>query len=719
LPAAVRARTHLRAAEVIEQLRAPDLEPHLSEVAHHYIAAGPVADVALAAEHALGAGQAAARRLAYEEAIRLLGAALELVERAPGLDDMRLDALLELGDAQARAGSLEAAQSTFREAAELARARRRAPALARAALGYGGRFAWCRAGADTDLVPLLQDALAAVGPGDTIERVHLLARLAGARRSDPDPSRRVAEAREAVAIARRLGDPRTLAYALGGFHGAIWNADSPDERLVVAEEMLENASRDGDPEQLIVAYCARWVARWEIGDFAGAREDVTTCVPLATRLQQPAQRWLVAIGQAAVALFEGRFEDVERFALAGRAEGQGSLHFDADSAYFVQMSLLRLTQDRPGELVDELARAADAYPWYPHLRALLARLLAADGRLDRAHDEMAGLSDETIDAASNYAMFTLSVMADTVAELGETEPAARIADRLAPYAHRNAMAPPEASAGVIARPLGVLSALLGRSADAVRYFDQAVTAHTAMGALPWLAQTHADYASFLRDIDAARAEEHATKAMSLARQLGMARLVRRHEPPATAREASPSEGTFRREGDYWTIEYAGKATRLRHGKGLLYLATLLARPGADVPALELAGMAGRNVAAQGTIEVLDGRARTEYRARIEELQREIDEADEWADLERASRARSELEFLVDELAGATGLGGRDRSFGTNAERARQAVKKAISASLAKLASEHPDLGRHLGATVRTGYVCRYQPDPRVPITWRV
>ena len=72
---------NLRAADVIETLRASDLGPHRSEIAHHHIAAGPVADPAVAADYAALAGRAALDSLAHEEAIRLFGAALELIER--------------------------------------------------------------------------------------------------------------------------------------------------------------------------------------------------------------------------------------------------------------------------------------------------------------------------------------------------------------------------------------------------------------------------------------------------------------------------------------------------------------------------------------------------------------------------------------------------------------------------------------------------------------
>ena len=104
LPTATRGRAHLRAAAVIETLRASDLGPHRSEIAHHHIAAGPVADTAIAANHAALAGQAALDSLAHEEAIRLFSAALELIERAGADEGTRLDLLLPLGEAEVRAG---------------------------------------------------------------------------------------------------------------------------------------------------------------------------------------------------------------------------------------------------------------------------------------------------------------------------------------------------------------------------------------------------------------------------------------------------------------------------------------------------------------------------------------------------------------------------------------------------------------------------------------
>jgi hypothetical protein len=49
------------------------------------------------------------------------------------------------------------------------------------------------------------------------------------------------------------------------------------------------------------------------------------------------------------------------------------------------------------------------------------------------------------------------------------------------------------------------------------------------------------------------------------------------------------KGTFRKEGEYWTIGYGGKSLRLKNTKGLRYLAHLLRRPQDEFHVLDLAG----------------------------------------------------------------------------------------------------------------------------------
>jgi non-specific serine/threonine protein kinase len=105
--------------------------------------------------------------------------------------------------------------------------------------------------------------------------------------------------------------------------------------------------------------------------------------------------------------------------------------------------------------------------------------------------------------------------------------------------------------------------------------------------------------------------------------------------------------------------------------------------------------------------LLDASAKAAYRARVQELQTELDEATEWNDTARAARAQAELDALLAELSRATGLGGRDRKTPGAAERARFAVTKALRTAIRRIGEHHPVLGEHLDQNVRTGTFCAY------------
>ena len=51
----------------------------------------------------------------------------------------------------------------------------------------------------------------------------------------------------------------------------------------------------------------------------------------------------------------------------------------------------------------------------------------------------------------------------------------------------------------------------------------------------------------------------------------------------------PEQAIFRKEGEFWTVGFGGKAFRLKDTKGLGYLAHLLRHPAAEVHVLDLAG----------------------------------------------------------------------------------------------------------------------------------
>src|SRR5262249_9034237 len=145
LSPAQRLRLHRSAGEAIEQFHANDLDPHLTELAHHFLHATAAGDADKAIGYASRAGQRAAAQLAYEDAVAQCQRALQVLDGSPAASDARrCELLLALGGAQ-RATSSGDAHDTFRRAADLARRLVKTGAadapewLARAALGLADR----------------------------------------------------------------------------------------------------------------------------------------------------------------------------------------------------------------------------------------------------------------------------------------------------------------------------------------------------------------------------------------------------------------------------------------------------------------------------------------------------------------------------------------------------------------------------------------------------
>jgi hypothetical protein len=189
---------------------------------------------------------------------------------------------------------------------------------------------------------------------------------------------------------------------------------------------------------------------------------------------------------------------------------------------------------------------------------------------------------------------------------------------------------------------------------------------------------------------------------------------------------------FRQEGEYWTVAYEGRTFRLRDVKGLRYIATLLASPGREIHVLELvsaaagaspeprARLADRELVASRPSDsgpLLDEQAKDAYRLRLEQLAEELQEARDWGDPERVARLEEEIDALTQELAQAVGLGGRDRTFSSPAERARISVTKAIRTAIKLIDNQSPELAAHLDASIQTGRFCSYATPGAAPPGW--
>ncbi|MGH7822657.1 MAG: hypothetical protein ACREQ9_23105, partial [Candidatus Binatia bacterium] len=192
---------------------------------------------------------------------------------------------------------------------------------------------------------------------------------------------------------------------------------------------------------------------------------------------------------------------------------------------------------------------------------------------------------------------------------------------------------------------------------------------------------------------------------------------------------------LREEGEYWTVGFEGRTFHLRAVKGLGYLRELLRNPGQELSVASLAAEAPDEATAPmfdeallsvrsgasalgDAGEILDARSKREYAARLREVRSELDEAVRFNDTGRATRLGAEIEALMHELSAATGLGGRDRTAASAAERARVNVTRTLTDAVKKIAAKSPELGAHLAKGIKTGGRCSYEPDPEMPVAWR-
>ncbi len=245
-----------------------------------------------------------------------------------------------------------------------------------------------------------------------------------------------------------------------------------------------------------------------------------------------------------------------------------------------------------------------------------------------------------------------------------------------------------------------------------------------------LAEAHrasgSEHRAVLEDQAAARSSDGIEAARSVAPPVH----VEHHD--ALDQQPVASLNVFRREADYWSVIFEGHTAHVRNLKGMRYLARLLADPDREYHMLDLvaaergsiaqvdssqaADLPGSSLGDAG--EILDARAKDSYRRRLAEIDDDIDQARRIGDAERAAQADAERDFLVQELARAVGLGGRDRRAASASERARVAVTRAVRQAIARIGEHHPQLGEHLSRTTRTGTYCAYCPDPRAPAGWR-
>lgn len=311
-----RRRLHRVVREAIETVHRRDPSSVLAELAHHFGMAGFSDDLERAIDYATRAGQSADVALAYEDAIGLFQNALDMVD-ALNADDpaRRCILMLRLGDAQRKANDFPTALETLRLAADIARTQQMAVTLGEAAYLFADT-AWRHdQQANERSGPLLELALGELPEPEAALRVKLMGSLARDRLHTGNTEGAKALARQAIAMARTLGDPSTLATSLAGLVDAPWKRDETAQMLADATEMAEMAESANDLELAVRGHFRRVSLMLELGDIQAAMHAIEMMSRINTRVRQPIFTLFELGLKATMALMRGALDEAERHIL--------------------------------------------------------------------------------------------------------------------------------------------------------------------------------------------------------------------------------------------------------------------------------------------------------------------------------------------------------------------------------------------------------------------
>jgi tetratricopeptide (TPR) repeat protein len=729
---AERMRLHLAIGEALEQMHAANLTPRLAELAHHFLEARIVEK---AIDYSIRAGDEARRIFAHEDAGSHWSTALELLEESGEDRHLHADLHHRLGELMGGQGErgrrlehLEEALRTYEELGD-------ANGAAQLHLSLGNNLSIVGLARAQD-IPRAADhlrraeAVLSKGPEnpDLVKLYFFIGSVAA-------QSCRVRDAvvafRHSMEIAERIGHSEFWAMSAGSLTWILPQTGKIGEALEVQAQVWSKLDTLNTPGFASATVAWSGYCLMQLWDPRGAQKWWGTELA-KSRLGRGQRKVFMRVLQDA-------------YLLSGDLPAARSLLEQEPHASAAGMlAFYEGDWDRADSILEQgLERARSGMPSEMFLYGqVLARVRWNRGEPTRAEtllrEALAPYPDE--EPHCQVEMVVRPELALVYLEMRQQEDAVAQVSRCR-----------EVSAGEDWRGLGghlaradaAVAAAEGKLDAALAGFESAVTIFRKY-ALPWEeADTLHRWGRTLLAAAPDRANQKFDAAIEIYRRHGAGqRWIDRVEgerqtsagSSVAQRENGAPQSIFRREGEYWTLEYQGGKFRLRDSKGLQFIANLIGTPGREVRANDLANsMVGppsardRHDHQAATVAgnlgdagaILDAQAKTQYRLRLRELRAELEEAEGNNDLGRAESARAELEAIESQLASALGLGGRDRKGHAHSERARWMVTNSIKRAIAKIDQMNPPLGRHLHTCIRTGNFCSYTPDPEHPVAWQL
>lgn len=719
---------HGRVAEALERIHGNRATDHATEIAQHLRDAGSLADRAKRAHFLRLAGE---RALDTGDFPRALADFEEATELTPD-DDRAAHAHLAFGRGKAqrslglRAEALREWDSAMAGFADTGEPHLVGIVAREAVRSLAWNFEFPTA------ADMAERGLLAVAETDSQTRIVLLAYAGNAmawmgRHSDGDDL-----LEQAIALAQRAGDERGLAL--------VWSAAAAaryaSNRLRLTLEASERAA------PILRAAGELWTL-CDMLPFAGWAHVLMGHFERAETTEEDALELAVRLGHGSALDSARRGRGLRTFLQTGdlaayRRHGEEALELERAAGIpwvFMPMGVIAASAFWTGDWDAgmELMREAVAvdlpspmYGWHAGFLALMHAYRKEPDDARRILEEHAWLLPEPGSVSSAGAWFHLSAAVEARWVLGDHDAAAGhyVALRTSLATGTNLTF---GFGQLTERMLGISASAGGRWDVAEDHFARALRqAHEFPVVIeqPEVRRFHAEML-LKRDAlgDRERAAEMLAEAIEQYRALSMPRhgemaqalLARARSVSAAAPTGqAPSANAFRREGEFWTLAFGGEVTRLKDSRGLGYMHTLVREPGREFHVLDL--VSPGSAARDGDVgAVLDERARASYKQRLSDLAEELEEAETFADPERAARAREEIDALTDQLTAAAGLGGKARTTGSTAERARVAVRNAIASALKTIERHHTGLAAHLRNSIKTGTFCSYAPE--APVDW--
>lgn len=701
---------HARAVRLLAG-RTPE---RLLRRAHHaFIAASrSTEDAVIAIQTAREAAVALQAVDGFEQAAGLLGQAVELHDAA-ALTEPAAALVVEWAEAVLACGRLTDSRPLFHRAARVAEAEEDPQTLARAALGLGG--VWVREHRLTEeaerVAALQRRALAGLPAEATLLRARLTTRLAAENVYRGGP---VTAVEEGVNAARRTGDARALAEALSLLHHALLTPEYAKHRLRVAHELIAVASVAGDGLLSLMGLCWRAVDLFLVGD-PSANLALAELRLRADTIRCQSILFIVRAIEVMLAIRAGQFSQAEQLATACYQLGMEVGDADALAYYGAHLAGIRAFQGCEAKLADLAASIATSPTLTERDRtfsAAAALFALRGGDPHQAHAMLERLRRDGLHSIVPTSAWLLTMLAvvEVTTAFRDSQTAQTVYDALAPYAELPIMASLAIVCfGSVHRPLALAALTCGKIDLAIEHFTAAVQANERLGHRPAAIQARAELALTLRQRtgtnNGRRGWALIQEACAEAEALGMTGLVVRWRNALTDIKEASSDAECKivsmsstPQGG-WRVALGNHIATVPDLVGMRYLAHLVEKPNQTVPALAL-------VVGQGTLPcngnkqtVLDATAITDVRMRIRELRQQqvLSEAEQ-----------DELDALTHELARASGLGNRIRSFADAPERARTAVRKAVKRAIEQVIVANPVVGQHLAGRIETGAVCCYR-----------